>query len=160
MILKTKELIKSLELEPHPEGGYYKSTYEALDSTLELQGERKRWTSIYFLLETNEVSNFHELKSDEMWYFHEGESLTIYIINKSGELIEQKLGLDILNGEKPQILVEKGNIFGSALNTKGHSLVGCMVSPGFDFEDFKLYERKELINRYPNHKIIIEKLTR
>ncbi len=60
----------------------------------------------------------------------------------------------------PQVLVPRGSIFGSAMNNEGFSLVGCMVSPGFEFEDFKLFTRKELLDKYPQHESIIKKLTR
>ncbi|WP_428637194.1 cupin domain-containing protein, partial [Shewanella sp.] len=60
----------------------------------------------------------------------------------------------------PQFLVPKGCIFGSAMNNPGFSLVGCMVSPGFTFEDFELFERQTLLNAYPQHRQIIERLTR
>lgn len=150
--------INSLNMLPHPEGGYFKESYVSKD--LLINEGRSLYTSIYFLLKTGEVSNFHRLKSDEMWYFHCGEALTIYMISPKGELIERKLGLNIEKGEFPQILVPKNYIFGSAMNKDGFSLVGCMVSPGFSFEDFELFEREYLINKYPKHEKIIKKLTR
>lgn len=158
--MKENKWIKELDMISHPEGGYYKETYSSEELTTEPQGPRKRWTSIYFLLEKGEVSHFHKLKSDEMWYFHDGNPLTVYMIQSNGQLVAEKLGLDIKNNEKPQLLVPKGTIFGSAMNAEGYSLVGCMVAPGFDFQDFKLYERKELMDKYPNHEEIITKLTR
>lgn len=156
--------IKSLDMTAHPEGGYFKQTF-ASDSilpkaTLHINEDRLLWTSIYFLLRTGEVSNFHRLKSDEMWYFHAGQPLTIYMISPNGELIEKQLGLNIEKGESPQVLVPKDYIFGSSMNNDGFSLVGCMVAPGFDFKDFELFERKDLISQYLSHKEIIEKLTR
>ncbi len=150
----------------HPEGGYYKESFisaeNITDSDLTTTFEDKRilWTSIYFLLRNGEVSNFHRLKSDEMWYYHSGSPLTIYMITPEGELITEQLGLDIEKGEKPQVLVPKNYIFGSAMNNKGYALVGCMVSPGFEFRDFELFERDTLLNLYPKYKETIEKLTR
>lgn len=127
--MDSKYYIENLKLEKHPEGGYYKESFVASDSIVRDNDKKDLWTSIYFLLHTGEVSNFHRLKSDEMWYFHAGNALTIYMISPSGELIEKKLGLNISEGEEPQVLVEKGYIFGSAMNSEGFSLVGCMVSP-------------------------------
>ncbi len=95
-----------------------------------------------------------------MWYYHSGSPLTIYMITPKGELITEQLGLDIEKGEKPQVLVPKNYIFGSAMNNKGYALVGCMVSPGFEFRDFELFERDTLLNLYPKYKETIEKLTR
>ncbi|MCT4584287.1 MAG: cupin domain-containing protein [Peptostreptococcaceae bacterium] len=152
--------IKNLDMNKHPEGGYYKECFNSLQNVNINSKDKKLWTSIYFLLEENEVSNFHKLESDEMWYYHSGSPLTIYMINEEGNLITKKLGLDIENNESPQVLVKKGFIFGSSMNEVGYSLVGCMVSPGFTFDEFKLYKRDELLNLYPQHKDIITKLTR
>lgn len=152
-----EDFIKNLDMTAHPEGGFYKEGFASEQKIGEL---RKLWTSIYFLLRDGEVSNFHRLKSDEMWYYHAGASLTIYMINEEGKLITEELGLDIEHGEKPQVLVPKGYIFGSAMNKEGYSLVGCMVSPGFNFEDFELFQREELLQKYPEYKEEIFKLTR
>ncbi|WP_434304007.1 cupin domain-containing protein [Clostridium botulinum] len=158
--------IEKLDMTAHPEGGYYKESFisaeNITDSDLTTTFDDKRilWTSIYFLLRNGEVSNFHRLKSDEMWYYHSGSPLTIYMITPEGELITEQLGLDIEKGEKPQVLVPKNYIFGSAMNNKGYALVGCMVSPGFEFRDFELFERNTLLNLYPKYKETIEKLTR
>ena len=157
--------VKNLDMIAHPEGGFYKPSFmsEQIITTdslnTDITGKRNLWTSIYFLLRDGEVSHFHRLKSDEMWYYHAGNSLTIYIISPTGELITKQLGLDIANGESPQILVPKNYIFGSAMNNKGFSLVGCMVSPGFEFSDFELFERDFLLTTYPAHKEIITRLT-
>ncbi|KEI98722.1 cupin [Clostridium botulinum A2B3 87] len=158
--------IEKLDMIAHPEGGYYKESFisaeNITDSDLTTTFDDKRilWTSIYFLLRNGEVSNFHRLKSDEMWYYHSGSPLTIYMITPEGELITEQLGLDIEKGENPQVLVPKNYIFGSAMNNKGYALVGCMVSPGFEFRDFELFERDTLLNLYPKYKETIEKLTR
>lgn len=157
--------IKNLDMTPHPEGGFYKEIYASEenitsnDLKVDFEGSRILWTSIYFLLRDGEVSNFHRLKSDEMWYYHSGSPLTIYMISPEGELITEQLGLDIEHGEKPQVLVPKNYIFGSAMNHEGYALVGCMVSPGFEFRDFELFKRNELIAKYPQHQQIIHKLT-
>ncbi len=95
-----------------------------------------------------------------MWYYHGGSPLDIYMITPQGELKVEKLGLNVGAGEKPQILVPKNTIFGSALDDKPFSLVGCMVSPGFDFRDFELFERKQLVEEYPQYGHVILKLTR
>ncbi|MEH7306831.1 cupin domain-containing protein [Neobacillus drentensis] len=157
--------VSKLGLNPHPEGGYYKSTFvsDELVTDKELsanfEGERKLYTSIYFLLPSEEVSHFHRLKSDELWYFHGGSSLTIHVIHENGEYEELKLGLDLDKGEVPQIIVKKNSIFGSSVTEKDTcSLVGCMVSPGFEFQDFELFTQDELLGKYPQHQEIIMKL--
>ncbi len=152
--------IKNLDLIAHPEGGYYKNTYASESADLDVAGKkRKLYTSIYFLLSSGEISHFHRLKSDELWYFHGGSSLTVHVIDLNGEYKEMKLGLDIENGEVPQVLVPKHSIFGSSVMEKDtFSLVGCMVSPGFDFEDFELFTQDELLQQYPEHIEIIQKM--
>ncbi|WP_299015063.1 cupin domain-containing protein [uncultured Photobacterium sp.] len=152
-----EEFIEHLELEKHVEGGYYRSSFH---SESNFDEKRSLWTSIYFMLKTGEVSHFHRLTADEMWYYHAGESLTIYMISEEGELTTAQLGLDIANGERPQFLVPKGCIFGSAMNKPGFSLVGCMVSPGFTFEDFELFSQETLLAEYPQHEEIIRRLSR
>jgi predicted cupin superfamily sugar epimerase len=142
---------ETLEMIPHIEGGYYKECFLS---------DTNQWSSIYFLLEEGEVSHFHRLDADELWYYHAGLPLTIYIIDQEGRLTEKQLGLDASKGEAPQVLVPKGTIFGSAQNAAGFSLVGCMVAPAFTFEGFELFERQELLDRYPAHKEVILKLTK
>ncbi|WP_299787560.1 cupin domain-containing protein [uncultured Shewanella sp.] len=151
------ELIQALALEQHVEGGYYRSSFT---SQSRFDDNRALWSSIYFLLRTGEVSHFHRLTADEMWYYHGGESLTIYMISEEGELTTAQLGMDLAAGERPQFLVPKGCIFGSAMNRPGFSLVGCMVSPGFTFEDFELFSQENLLAQYPQHEEIIRRLSR
>ena len=137
----------------HVEGGYFK------ECLLEKE-ERNLWSSIYFMLAKGEVSHFHRLKSYEVWYYHDGNALTIYMIDEAGKLTAAKLGLDLEKGEVPQVLVPKGMIFGSAMEEEGFSLVGCMVSPCFKYEEFELFERKKLLEKYPEHSDVILRLTR
>lgn len=154
-VMNTAEVhtIEHLEMEPHVEGGYFK------ECLLEKE-DRDLWSSIYFMLAKGEVSNFHRLKSDEVWYYHDGNALTIYMIDEEGKLTAAKLGLDLEKGEVPQVLVPKGMIFGSAMEEEGFSLVGCMVSPCFKYEEFELFDRKELLEKYPEHREVILRLTR
>ncbi|TDK61035.1 cupin domain-containing protein [Bacillus salipaludis] len=156
------DLIQTLGLEPHPEGGYYKRTFESEEMFADSErfnGHRKLFTSIYFLLTSDDVSHFHRLKSDELWYFHGGSSLTVHVIHGNGNYEEMKIGMNCENGEVPQALVPKNSIFGSSVMEKDtYSLVGCMVSPGFDFQDFELFTQAELLEKYPQHEAIIKKL--
>lgn len=151
--------INELGLTAHPEGGYFKSTY-ASDLETDANGkQRKMFTSIYFLLKSGEVSHLHRLKSDELWYYHGGSSLTVHVIHENGNYEEVKLGMNLDEGEVPQYLVPKNAIFGSSvMDEDTFSLVGCMVSPGFEFEDFELFTQSELLKIYPQHKEVIEKM--
>jgi len=153
--------ITRLNLEKHPEGGYFKEIYRS-DEIVSID-DRKRnvGTSIYYLLESKDVSLFHRLKSDEIFNFHDGTSLNIYIIDADGELIKHTLGLDVERGEYPQIIIPRGSIFGAeVIKENSFTLIGCTVFPGFSFEDFELIDRKDLLDNYSNYKEIIIKLTR
>ena len=157
--------IEKLGLTPHPEGGYYKETFQSTEVTsdhelsVNFEGTRRLYTSIYFLITSNDISHFHRLKSDELWYYHAGSPLSIHIIDDKGDYKEIKLGLDLNKGEVPQALVPKNTIFGSSVrDEESFSLVGCMVSPGFEFKDFELFSQKELLQKYPQHKDIIKKM--
>lgn len=143
--------IKHLELEPHIEGGYFKECLLGKDTMTYRGQERNFYSSIYFLLSKGEVSHLHIIDSDEVWYFHDGNPLTIYMISPEGELTCPKLGLDAANGELPQILVPKGYTFGAAMENDGFSLVGCMCAPCFRYETFHLPSRAEMLARYPEY---------
>lgn len=150
------ELIELLELIPHPEGGFYKETYRSSENTTE---GKSLMTSIFFLLTSEHVSHFHRIKSDEHWYFHEGSPLTIHLLNDNGHE-ELKLGSSLENGESFHHLVPKNTIFGSSVDEeKGYALVSCAVAPGFDFNDFELFDSTYLLKLYPKEERIIKRLT-
>jgi len=158
--------IDHLGLEGHPEGGFYKSTYrcpeQITDAELSVSfaGKRHTATSILFLLRSHDVSHFHRLKSDEMWYYQYGSSLTVHVIHPDGRYEAIELGPDLHKGQVMQYVVPKHAIFGSTVNDPDtYSLVGCMVTPGFDFVDFELFKRADLLAQYPEHHAIINKLT-
>ncbi len=154
--------IEQLELEKHPEGGYFKETYRAKEEVTNRNGDnRSASTGIYFLMTPTAFSAFHKIESDEMWHFYEGAALSVYIIKPTGELEILKIGKDIENGEQLQGVVPAGCWFASKVDIpNAYSLVGCTVAPGFDFNDFKLANRKELTQEYPKHAAIIKELTR
>lgn len=158
--------IESLQLARHPEGGYFKRTYEAREGIDKehlperFRGHRLFSTAIYYLLPGHEVSCFHRLKADEIWHFYTGSALTLYVIDHSGALLQRKLGTDHERGEVFQAPVHGGCWFGAVVDDPAsYSLVGCTVSPGFDYEDFELGDRKSLLASYPEHRWIIERLT-
>jgi len=153
-------LIEHLQLQPHPEGGYFKETYRSNDFIETKHGSRNLMTAIYFLVEGNNVSKFHRIKSDEHWFFHEGNGLDIHVIHPDGTHFCQSLGNRMEFGERQQFTVPANAIFGSCVkNGEGYALVSCVVAPGFDFQDFELFDRTYLLNIYPQHAQIIEKLT-
>lgn len=162
-----KHWIEELQLEAHPEGGYFRQTYrsdvmiarEALPAGF--SGERLASTAIYFLLDAENFSAFHRLPSDEMWHFYAGSPLAVEVIEQAGSHSSIRLGGDPEAGQVFQAVVRAGCWFASHVaDWKGWSLVGCTVAPGFDFEDFEMAKRDELVNKYPQHREMIERLTR
>lgn len=149
--------VEKLEMLPHPEGGFYKETYRS-ETTIP-GSNRQLMTGIYFLLTSDNVSRFHRIKSDEIWFYHAGSPLLVHTLDENGHT-ENPVGLDFLAGQAPQFLVPKNTIFGSSvLQENSYSLVSCVVAPGFDFEDFELFTREELLSLFPEHAAIIERLT-
>lgn len=158
--------IETLQLQPHPEGGYYRETYRSPQRLMgcclhEHEGPRVVATAIYFLLPGGEFSALHRLRSDEMWHFYAGSPLTLHLITPEGDLVQVRLGPNAQNGESFQAVVPAGCWFGATVDDPdGYALVGCTVAPGFEFEDFELGDRQQLLERYPQHREIIERLTR
>lgn len=155
---RIKELIERFKLISHPEeAGYYSEVYR---SELSLPNmDRQLMTSIYFLLPSDHVTNFHRIKSAELWFFHEGSPLTVHTLDENGHT-ENVVGLNLKAGEYPQLLVTGNTIFGSTVNEKdSYSFVSCVVAPGFDFRDFELFSKDELMKNYSAYEAIIERLT-
>jgi predicted cupin superfamily sugar epimerase len=157
--------IERLNLAPHPEGGFYRQTYcaDLLIGNLppSFAGNRPASTAIYFLLDGRDFSAFHRLRSDELWHFYAGERLSVQAISPGGDHSEIRLGCDVEAGETFQAVVKAGCWFGSRLaDPESFALVGCTVAPGFDFADFELAQREELIALYPRHRQLIVELTR
>lgn len=158
--------IDKLNLQKHPEGGYYKETYRSLDrinqdqSLTRYDGSRNVSTAIYYLLSNEEFSAFHKLKSDEIFHFYSGTTLTVHIIDNQGKYQVFKLGQNPDKNEFLQLVIPHGSWFASHVSQpNSYSLIGCTVSPGFDFADFSLGDRTELIKLYPHLRDIITKLT-
>ncbi len=152
-------LIEKLGLQPHPEGGYFAETYRSAEMISTKSGNRNLCTSIYFLLTSAHVSKFHRIKSDEHWYFHEGSSVSVHTLSKKGHQI-QKLGALDEKGNSTYQLVRANTIFGSSVDEEnGYSLVSCSVAPGFDFQDFELFNADDLLPLYPEAEQIIRRLT-
>lgn len=162
------ELVEKLALLPHPEGGYYRETYrspgliDAKALPAEFTGNRHYSTGIYFLLTTGNFSAFHKVIQDEMWHFYLGAPIELFEIDPSGHLQRTIVGNDLSQGQQPQYLVPGGNWFASRVlpGSGEYSLAGCTVAPGFDFKDFTLVDRAQLMSDFPLHKEIIAELTR
>lgn len=155
--------IDRLGLEPHPEGGYFRETYRSARPVAAdgLDGPRPAMTAIYFLLTADNCSNLHRLTSAEGWHFHDGDPVTIHVIDPDGSYRTHRVGLDLGAGQEPTAVVPAGCWFGATVDEPGrYALVSCTVAPGFDFDDFELAERHSLTRQYPQHKALIERLTR
>ena len=167
MLPQAQKYIEKLQLKPHPEGGYYKEIYRAGEMILVEQlpkrykSSRSFSTSIYFLLEGNQVSNFHRLKSDEQWHFYDGSTIVLYVIDERGNLNKILLGRNIEKGELPQSIIKHNSWFAAELLDKtSFALIGCTVAPGFEFNDFELGKRDELVEMFPQYKELIIRLTK
>lgn len=162
------QIIHSLDLKPHPEGGYFKEVYrsqmilEKKSLPEEYSGGRNCSTSIYFLLTSDTFSAFHKIHQDEIWHFYKGAPIQIHMISPGGEYSDVIIGNDFNTNQTPQFVVP-GNFWfaASTIENDNHDygLVGCTVAPGFDFEDFILPNRKDLISKFPQHKSIITSFT-
>ena len=156
-----------LQLIHHVEGGWYSEVYKSAltisSSHLpkQFKGDRASCTHIYFLLEKGEFSAFHRIQSDELWHFYNGDPLVIYEIEKDGTLIKHYLGTDLEKGQSLFCVVKAGNWFASeVLENSNYSLVGCTVSPGFDFADFELAKKEQLTKEFPAHTTLVNRLCR
>ena len=154
---RIEDIIKELDLTEHPEGGYYGETYRSQYKTEDQKGVLM--TSIYFLLTSESVSHFHRIKNDELWFHHEGSPISIHTL-ENGKHEEYILGKIYGEACRPQQLIKGNTIFGSSvLEPDSYALVSCVVSPGFEFEDFELFTSKQLLQEFPNEKEIINRLT-
>ncbi len=164
--MTSQDYIKKLKLIPHPEGGYYSEIYrsEGIISQPNLpmryNGGRAYATTIYYLLESDHVSSLHRLQSDEQWFHLDGSALTIHSISPDGQYSQHRIGKNLVKGELPHAVVPHGSWFGGTVDEPdSFSLVGCVVAPGFDFDDFELAEPEKLVRQFQQHKSLIEKLT-
>lgn len=165
-MITVEKLIEKYQLIPHPEGGYFRETYrsegviphQALPDNF--KGDRNYCTGIYFLLPQGTKSCLHRIQSDEMWHFYLGGSMTLVLMHEDYGVQNIILGSDIQAGETVQFVVPGGWWFGGYPNPESmYSFVGCTVAPGFDFADFELGTRTDLISKFPESSELILKLT-
>ena len=151
-MLTIHDYIEKLGLLPHPEGGYYRQLY-GNDAT-----GKKDISTIYYMLTANDISAFHRLHGVvEIWYYHDGEPLNIYVIDQDGKLSVHNLSTD----SEMQVVIMPEQWFAAEIPSKqGFCLVGCAVGPAFSFENFELAKKANLLQLYPQHKELIERLTK
>lgn len=167
-LLEAATYINQLGLQPHPEGGYYASTFQSTDIVKSIDENkydnepRKAGSAIFYLLKENDFSAWHRLKSDEIWHYYKGSIIKIYVIDPEGNLSIFYLGNPLEQANASfQVFIRAGYYFAAEVVDKcAYTLVGCTVSPGFDFRDFQLMERKEFIQTFPQHQELITQFTR
>jgi uncharacterized protein len=165
--MNSQTIIQQLGLQPHPEGGYYRETYRC-DETIAAAGLPLRYgearnlsTAIYYLLTPDSFSAIHRIKSDEIFHFYAGHPVTLLQLHDNGLAETITLGQDILAGHQPQVVVPKNIWQGMFLNDGGdYALLGTTVAPGFDFNDFDLGTRDDLVHQFPSSAALIERLTK
>lgn len=156
------KLIERLGLAAHPEGGYFRETYRAPLTLMGLPhgGPRSALTSIYFMLPAPSFSAFHRVRSDEVWHHYDGDPVELFTIDADGHARSEVLGRDLAKGQRPVHVVTAGTWQAAAPMGSTGALCGCTVAPGFDFADFELPSRSELLTLFPAHSSKIERFTR
>jgi len=132
--LTDAEVIRLLDLKPHPEGGHFRETFR---DNAKGESGRAASTAIYFLLAKGERSHWHRVDVAEVWHYHAGAPLVLEMADEQGSIRRMKLGPDIAMGERPQGIVPAGT-WQAAESLGDWTLVGCTVAPGFEFSGFEL----------------------
>ncbi|AFY36640.1 protein of unknown function DUF985 [[Leptolyngbya] sp. PCC 7376] len=153
--MNKQDIIKTLNLEPHIEGGYFRETYRDAETiaTSRVGGDRSLMTSIYYLLtDDRPLDYFHCNQSPIMHYFHGGSAITYHLITPEGEWQTFKLGMNIVQGEMSQLLVPSGYWKTAILEQGEYGLLGEAVAPGFDYRDMEVAKLEVLNQLFPQHR--------
>ena len=132
-MLDAKQIVEILGLQPHPEGGYYRETYRHVPP----QGGRGLATAIYYLLPVGEYSHWHRVDATEIWHWYGGAPLALTTSTNGHDVEAVHLGPDLLARQRPQSIVPAG-AWQTAESLGAWTLVGCTVSPAFDFAGFEM----------------------
>ncbi len=164
--MSAEEIIQRLDLEPHPEGGFYREIYRSDENLSDpalpnrYEGKRSLQTAIYYLLTSEDTSKIHRLQSDEVFHFYQGDPVHMLLLHPDGRSETTQLGNDIINGQRPQRIIPRGTWFGLYLEPDAdYALMGTTVAPGFDFDDFELGNPRSLIDKYPENTELIRALS-
>ncbi len=155
--LVARRWIALLGLAPHPEGGWYSETWradEVVPATAlpaRYDGDRALGTAVLYLLAEGAFSALHRVQSDEVWHHYAGDTVELLQLRPDGSVLRVLLGPDVLHGERPQAVVPRGSWQGARIVPLGRrALLGCTVSPGFDFADFEVTAPEPLLQRWPD----------
>lgn len=137
---RAAELITTLDLRPHPEGGFYRQIFRSAVQVTPLDGRgpRAALTTIYFLLAEGSFSRWHQVASDEVWHFYEGGPLELLELNASGQAVLRHTLGPVGNGIDAPVCTIGAGTWQAARPLGEYAFVGCTVGPGFDFADFRL----------------------
>lgn len=160
--MNAAEIRELLRLEPHPiEGGHFRQTYVSAEKMALERGVRAAGTAIYYLLEEGTFSEMHMLSSDEVFHFYLGDAVEMLQLYADGGSAVFVLGPDLGAGQHVQLVVPAGVWQGTRLVEGGKvALLGCTVSPGFDYADYRGGSFAELQEKWPEQKERIRALTR
>ena len=160
--MTSAEIKDFLMLSLHPkEGGHFRRTYRSALEVTAPQGVRAAGTAIYYLLEAGTFSEMHVLASDEMFHFYLGDPVEMLQLYPDGGSAVVTLGPDLAAGQHVQLMVPAGVWQGTQLVGDGQvALLGCTVTPGFDFADYRNASFEELTAKWPGHAHRIRALTR
>ena len=139
MTSRAAHLIKTLNLQPHPEGGYFREVFRSAKNVRpeDERGSRSALTTIYFLLDAGSASRWHRVQSDEIWHYYEGDTLELFRIDKDMTEYHRCLLGPMDDNAEPVQIVPAG-CWQAARSSGDYTLVGCTVGPGFDYADFVL----------------------
>jgi predicted cupin superfamily sugar epimerase len=161
-----QDWIDHLDLESHPEGGYYRETYRSDESVPKeglpdrFDGPRNMAALIYFLLPAESFSALHRIRQDEIWHFYAGDPITLHQIAPDGSYATQTLGRVVTEGQQLHTVVPAETWFGATVDADdGYGLAGSTTAPAFEFADFELADREALVKAFPQHAGVIERLT-
>ena len=137
---ESRKIIEKYKLSPHVEGGYFIELYTS-SSSLVSHNERALAGSIYFLLDQNDISRFHRIDCEEIWYYHQGVGMNIYFVEKDKTISVRQLGVG--EGQNPMVIVPKNTIFcAENIDNNGFTFISCVTVPKFSYKGFELITKK------------------
>jgi predicted cupin superfamily sugar epimerase len=142
--MNAQALIQKLQLRPHPEGGWFREIHRAAETVTTARGSRSALTTIYYLLECNQLSRWHVVQSEEIWHFYAGAPLELIVYDPVKRSCRSAV-LDTPANEREPVGIVRAGEWQAARSLGDYSLVGCNVGPGFEFEDF------QFVSALPSH---------
>jgi predicted cupin superfamily sugar epimerase len=155
MPISAADLIREFDLQPHPEGGFYRETYRAEQNVARTTdgATRAASTAIYYLLCDGAYSSWHRIRSDEVWHFYAGDPIEVWVLDERDGLTIHRLGNPLTHpGTVFQVVVPAGRWFGARCASRDDvALAGCTVAPGFEFAEFELADEAALAREFPGY---------